>query len=119
MKDLNKIKNKYAGFDTSNEKHCLYQIGKYAHYIDFISNPSEAVQMAAVRKESYAIQFIKYPTEAVQLYCVRDSGALIRHIKEPTGEAVIEAVKQHKQFIRYIDIDRLSEETRDTLMGLL
>jgi len=75
--------------------------------------------MAAVRKESYAIQFIKYPTEAVQLYCVRDSGALISHIKEPTGEAVIEAVRQNKQFIRSIDIDRLSEETRDTLMGLL
>lgn len=115
---LQREKNRYAGFDTSDENQCLYSINLHAHNIQRISDPNEKIQMAAVRKETYAIQFIKYPTEDVQLYCVKDSGPLIGYIQDPTDQVIIEAVKQNKKSIGFIDIDRLNDDTRKALVSL-
>ena len=53
--------------------------------IQFITNPSEAVQLAAVNKNGYSMQFIKNPSEAVQLAAVNKNGYTIQYIKNPSG----------------------------------
>jgi hypothetical protein len=42
-------------------------VQKYGFAIQYITNPSEAVQMAAVQKNGFAIQYITNPSEAVQM----------------------------------------------------
>ena len=43
----------------------LLMVEQYVGAIQYIKNPSEAVQLAAVRKNNDSIQFIKNPSEAI------------------------------------------------------
>ena len=51
--------------------------------IMFIPNPSEEVQLEAVKQYSYAIQYIPNPSEEVQLVAVKQDGSAIKYIKKP------------------------------------
>ena len=64
------------------------KVGGYA--IQYIDNPSEAVQMATVLAVVDAIRYIDNPTEAVQMATVRQNGCAIVHIRNPS-EAVMQA----------------------------
>jgi len=75
---------------------------KDALMIEFIDNPSEALQLAAVERHGYAIQYIKNPSEALQLTAVNKNGYVIRYIKNPSEALQLAAVKQDRYAIRYI-----------------
>ena len=70
--------------------------------IDFIDNPSEAVQLEAVKKSGYAIYSIKNPSEKVQLEAVKQNGIAIQHIKNQSEAVQLEAVKENGLAINYI-----------------
>ena len=70
--------------------------------IQFIRNPSEQVQLAAVRQWGYAIEFIKNPTINIQLEAVKENGYAIQFIKNPSEQIQLEAVKQTGYAIQFI-----------------
>jgi len=41
-------------------------VNNWGDAIDYIDNPSEAVQLAAVKQNIYSIKYIKNPSEAVK-----------------------------------------------------
>jgi hypothetical protein len=74
----------------------------YVWAIQFIKNPSEEVQLAAVKQNGYAIQYIQNPSEKSQLTAVNDYGNAIQFIKNPSEEVQLAAVKQDGYAIQYI-----------------
>jgi len=78
-----------------------YWDGKRA--IQYVENPSEAVQLAAVKEYPNAIRRIKNPTEAVQIAAVRANGDLIQIIDNPSEAVQIAAILQDGDAIRYIE----------------
>jgi len=64
--------------------------------------PSEQVQLAAVKRSIQAIEYIKNPSEAVQLEAVKEDGYAIDYIKNPSEAVQLEAIKQNIKLYRYI-----------------
>jgi hypothetical protein len=81
---------------------------KYA--IKFIKNPSEDVQMAAVKEGGWIIQYIIdkgiVPSEAVQMAAVRQNGSAIQYIIDkgivPSEAVQMAAVKNNEWAFEYI-----------------
>ena len=70
--------------------------------IQYIANPSEAVQQAVVRQYGWAIQYITNPSEAVQQAAVNQDGPAIQYIANPSEALQLAAVKQYGWVIQYI-----------------
>ena len=70
--------------------------------IQYIANPSEAVQQAAVNQDGSVIYYIKNPSEAVQLAAVKQYGWAIQYIKNPSEALQLAAVNQDGSAIQYI-----------------
>ena len=75
---------------------------QYGICITNIKNPSEQVQLAAVKQNGFAIEYIKNPSEQVQLAAVKRDGYAIDYIKNPSEKVQLEAVKQDGRSIQYI-----------------
>ena len=80
----------------------LATVKKDGYAIKYIKNPSEQVQLAAVSQEAYAIDYIKNPSEQVQLAAVKQEPFAIKYIKNPTKQAQLVAVKKDGYAIQYI-----------------
>jgi hypothetical protein len=97
-----KLKDLYEAALTSTDRYRIKLINKDSYSIRNFSNPSEAVQLAAVNRNGYSIQFIIkqgiVPSEAVQLASVSRIGGAIMFISDPSPEVLITALKNH-QFI--------------------
>jgi hypothetical protein len=61
--------------------------------ITFIKIPSEAVKLAAVKKDGIALRNIKNPSEEVKLAAVKSNGLALGFIKDPSDELQLEAIK--------------------------
>ena len=86
-----------------SEKVQLAAVEKNARAIQYIKNPTEKVQLVAVRKDPYVIGYIKNPSEKVQLAAVKkDPLVIILHIKNPTEKVQLAAVKKDPYLIGYI-----------------
>ena len=97
------VKNKSLILNWNpSEEMQLAAVKQNGYVIEYIKNPSEAVQLAAVTQNSYAIRYIKNPTEKVQLIAVRKNGGAIEYIKNPSEAVQLAAVKQNGNAIRYI-----------------
>lgn len=68
-----------------------------------IGNPSEEVQLAAVRSNGNTIRHIGNPSEEVQLAAVQQTGFAIRHISDPSEEVKLAAVQETGFAIQYIE----------------
>ena len=66
-------------------------------------NPTEKMQLAAVKQDGYAIQYIKNPSEEMQLAAVTQSGHVIRWIKNPSEAVQLAAVTENSYAIRCIE----------------
>ena len=77
-------------------------VNQNGHAIQYIANPSEAVQQAAVNQDSSAIQYIKNPSEAVQQTAVKQYGLAIQYIANPSEAVQQAAVNQDSSAIQYI-----------------
>ena len=81
----------------------LAAINSNGYAIQHIHNPSEAVQIAAVKNNGYTIiQYIHNPSEVVQLAAVKENGYAIQHIHNPSEAVQLEAVKNDGYVIQYI-----------------
>lgn len=80
----------------------LAAVKGYGLTIQYIANPSEAVQLAAVTENGAALQYIKDPSEAVKLAAVKDDGHAIEYIKDPSEEIQLAAVTNDPDSIGYI-----------------
>jgi len=75
--------------------------------IQDIKNPSEAVQLLAVKESGENIIYIKNPTEAVQLLAVKESGENIEYIKKPHP-----SVRNHPNVIAYREEQKIATQKR-------
>jgi hypothetical protein len=98
---LSKLIIQKIGFDPDNEEHCLNAVKQNGYNIRYIKNPSEEVQLEAVK--DHAIYFIKNPSEEVQLEAIKENGSNIYFIKNPSEEIQLAAVKQSPDSIQYIN----------------
>ena len=71
--------------------------------IEYIKNPTPAIQLAAVRQAGVAIYYIKNPTPEMQLVAVKQNGTAIEYIENPTPEMQLVAVRRAGVAIRYIE----------------
>jgi len=62
------------------------------YVIRYIQNPSEAVQLIAVKQNGSLIYFINDPSEEVQLAAVGQHGYVIHLIKNPSKDVLITAL---------------------------
>lgn len=85
---------------------------KIPGYIKFIDNPSEEIQLAAVKRHPESIQDIQNPTEKVQLFVVQKNGMLISGIDNPSKEVQLAAIKQNPEAKKYIN---LSHEEKNNM----
>lgn len=67
-----------------------------------MKDPSEKVQIAAVKENGWAIQYIDHPSLEVQLHAVMSSGRAIQFIKDPSPEVQVLAVCNTPVAICYI-----------------
>jgi hypothetical protein len=102
-----------------DEKLALKQVTNDPLSLEWITNPSYAVCMAAIQGEGEAIEFISDPSYDLCLAAVRNRGVAIKHIKNQTEELCLEAIKNHVHsfmFVRQQTIDNcllaLREEER-------
>ncbi|NBP57438.1 hypothetical protein EBU71_13060 [bacterium] len=83
--DKEKLKNILTKIGEVNPEYSLdKQVYNVGGLIQFIHNPSQEVQLAAVRRNSYSIRFIHNPSEKVQLAAVRKNPSSIKHIQNPS-----------------------------------
>lgn len=95
------IKYIYKLFGKVSEKVQLAAVKNYGYAITYINNPSDIVQLEAIKKGLYLLGCF-YPSEVVQLYVVRRNGDSIRFINKPTSKVQLAAVKQSRLAIGYI-----------------
>lgn len=81
----------------------LRKLHQSGYYIMMIENPSEKLQMAAVKNSADNIRYIKNPSEKVQLEVVQRDPFAIRNIGNPTEKVQLEAVQRKPFMIKYID----------------
>jgi hypothetical protein len=70
--------------------------------IKYIKNPSEQLQISAVRNNGHLIEFIKNPSEEVQLASVKNNGYSIEYIENPSEEVQLSAVLRSPYSIEHI-----------------
>lgn len=72
--------------------------------IEYIKNPSKAVQMAAVQENPYAIYDIYNPSEDVRMEAVKLNGLAIQYIRGDANSPIVEetAIRQNPESIRYV-----------------
>jgi len=69
-----------------NNEIALHQI------FEFIEDPPEFLQLAAVKQNGHTIQYIKNPSEEMKLAAVKQNGWAIAFIKNPSEEMKLTAV---------------------------
>jgi hypothetical protein len=70
--------------------------------IEYITNPSEKVQLAAIKKNIYAFKVIKFPCAAVIDYVLNFNSNYLRFIDNPTKEQVWTAVRKNGYAISHV-----------------
>jgi len=68
-----------------------------------IKNPSEELQLAAINETPEAFEFIKNPSEEMQMLAVQENGSAVRFIKNPSEKVQMLAIQKNGYNIRFID----------------
>ena len=94
-------KAKIASFMSEDEQ--VESVRNNYRSIEYIKNPSEKVQLAAVESGGgRALNFIKNPTEKVQIAGVEDDPEALEYIKNPSEKIQLAAVKKDSSAFFYI-----------------
>ncbi len=80
----------------------LTAVKQNGYAIDYIENPSEDVKLAAVKQDGFSIQFIEDPSEAVQLASVKEDPRSIKFIKNSYESVQLIAINGDVQALEYI-----------------
>ncbi len=71
--------------------------------IQFVANPSLALQEAAIRKGWNNLEYIENPSEEILRLAIEQSGWALKYISQPTEELQRLAVQKNYDAIKYID----------------
>jgi len=82
FKDITYVK--YVNFEKLSNSDLLKIVAVTARAMQYIKNPSEQLQLAAVKQNGYIIEYIKNPSEKVQLEAVKQNAYAIFYIKNPS-----------------------------------
>jgi len=106
------LSENYENLNNATEEEQLAAIEKDAYVIEYIDNPSEAVQLSFIEQHGVSffigsrvaslLDIISNPSEAVQLAAVKDNGYAIECIDNPSEAVQLAAVKQNGNAITYI-----------------
>lgn len=81
----------------------LAAIKRWVGTIKYIKNPSETLKLTAVTQNGYAIAYIDNPSEELQLAAVNSNGCSIKYIDNPSEKVQRAAVNNNERAIEYID----------------
>ena len=84
--------------------------------IQYVSEQTEELQLAAVHRDFDSIQYIDEPSCTVQVEAVNTFWSALKYIKAPCKEAKLLAVSKSEQAITYVG-DYTDEELREYLMA--
>ena len=84
------------------EQGWIEAVSKQPSLIRYNPNPSESIQLAAVKVKGSAIQCIKDPSEKVQMAAVNKSSGAIQFIPNPSEAVQIAAVKRNPYALNLI-----------------
>ena len=98
------LKNILTKIGEVNPKYTLdKQVYNVGELIQFIDNPSEEMKQAAmVQKDPSSIKHIQNPSEKIQLVAVKKFGSSIKHIQNPSEKVQLVAVKKFGNSIHFI-----------------
>lgn len=103
-KIINVFRNPYSIKDIENPSETiqLVAVKNNGNVIEYIKNPSAKVKLAAVKSRGMAIEYIKKPTEEMQLIAVKRDVNALKHIESPSEKVQITALKGDASGIEYI-----------------
>ena len=88
---------KSADFETQ-----INVIKKLPWAIEFVKNPSESLQLAAVKLQGNTLQFFTNSSEKVKNTAIKTNGWAIKYIKKPTEAMKELAIKKQPNTLKYI-----------------
>jgi protein tyrosine phosphatase (PTP) superfamily phosphohydrolase (DUF442 family) len=89
--------------ENPSEEVQLEAVRKNGYNIKHIHNPSKKIQLEAVRENGDSIMYVLNPSEEVQLEAVKQSGLAIEFIKNPSEQVQLEAVRQNWSAVEFIE----------------
>ena len=125
LKELEKLKREYLGFDPANEEECLEAIieqkqnSSIAYMvqtekicltaieadrltIDCVRKQTPEICMAAVKVNPWALQFVREQTPEICMEAIKRDGTMLRYVRKQTPEICMAAVKQNAHALRYV-----------------
>lgn len=87
------------------EEDLIDLVSRAGYHIEHIENPSEAVQLAAVRQNPFVVRYIKNPTEAVQKAVIdgKSGGMAYVFVDNKTDSTIRYAIERNPYLVTYID----------------
>jgi hypothetical protein len=92
--------NESDDINKASEEEQIKRIYDDWEELQYITDPSPAVQLAAINRSPRAIEYIPHPTPEMQMIAVNQSARAIDYIVNPTNAAMIVALKK-KPWIIY------------------
>lgn len=71
-------------------------------YIRYINDPSEEIQLEAIKSDYRSFRYIENPSEKAKIAAVTKNYKYIRYIKDPSKDVQLAAIKQNYIAISYI-----------------
>lgn len=99
---IKKSSSAFKHLKNPSEAVQLYAV-KYSDCFRQIKNPSEKVKMAAIKSSGRNIAYIKNPSKELQLAAVESDARSITYIENPSDQMQVRAVQNWKTAIRYIE----------------
>lgn len=90
------------GESKIQQKKCSLAVQLNGQALQYITNPSPAVQEAAIANTARAIQFIENPSEDIKLQAVRAGWNNLSYLDNPSQELIDAALDQSGWAIKYI-----------------
>ena len=81
----------------------LRELGKNPQLITAVENPTEEVQLAAVRQKADCLLQLREPTEKVCLAAIAENPEMIRYIHEPTEKMQLLVVRRNPEMITLLE----------------
>lgn len=94
LNDIKLVEDEIRFINNPTEEMQLEAVRKYGCIIKYIENPSEEVQLEAVKENGEAIKYINNPSEDLQLEAVKENGFNLLYINNPSEKVQLEAVKE-------------------------
>ena len=91
----------YSG-PQDTELALVYQVMQNPSKVAELENPTEPIQLAAVRKNGIMVRYFKNPSEEVQKSAVAQTGHALEYLKNPSEEVKAHAIEHHPYAIKYV-----------------